>query len=231
MTSFLLAFPPDSPDGLKIPLDTPQLLVGRDSRCNFRPNVDLISKLHCAFLVSGSDVLLRDLSSTNGTYVNGQRLRDAVTLRDGDKIRIASLVVEFRHAAAPVAPTPPLAAPAAEETVNAALGVNTADTVVFAPKRKPDAAGAFDPLAYLFDDDGDMDSDQPATIAEVDLAKPAGVSDTATDLAGLTETKSEPAPAPAPPAAKAKAVFGDTQAAAAAAISKYMSPRRRNDKK
>ncbi len=210
MTRFLVVFTTDHPEGLKIPLDSPQVTVGRDPRCNFRPEIDLVSKLHCAFLLDDEGVVLRDLKSTNGTFVNGARLVDAVRLRDGDQIRFATMPAIYRATtmAAVAKPAAPQATPKLEAPVAAAVDPNE------------------DPLAYLFD--GDLNDNVPLTVTDLTVSLPTGLAaaDTTVETTAnaLTETVSGPAkPAPAPAVGKP---IGDTRQAAQDALARYMSPRR-----
>ena len=78
--------------GMNIPVKGPKFTIGRDKSCNLRPNQDLVSKNHCWFEVADEAVILRDLGSTNGTYVNGDRLLTPVKLKDGDQVRVGGLV-------------------------------------------------------------------------------------------------------------------------------------------
>jgi pSer/pThr/pTyr-binding forkhead associated (FHA) protein len=79
-----------------IPLDgTPAIeiskdltLVGRKEDCDLRLNHKSVSKMHCLIVKTDGLLLLRDLGSTNGTRVNGQRVRRAVLLPN-DKLSIA----------------------------------------------------------------------------------------------------------------------------------------------
>ncbi len=58
-------------DGKAIPITVPQFVIGRDPQCQLRPASPAISKRHCAVLVRGTQVFVRDFGSTNGTFVNG----------------------------------------------------------------------------------------------------------------------------------------------------------------
>jgi pSer/pThr/pTyr-binding forkhead associated (FHA) protein len=53
-----------------------------------------ISSRHCVFILSGSDVIVRDLNSSNGTYVNGEPVPEAV-LRPGDNIQVGVIDIKF----------------------------------------------------------------------------------------------------------------------------------------
>lgn len=77
--------------GSVITLPMGKFLVGREEDCHLRPNSDLVSRHHCVFTTDETSVRLRDLGSTNGTLVNGERIRGAVLLTDGDRVAIGKL--------------------------------------------------------------------------------------------------------------------------------------------
>ena len=78
--------------GDPITLDRPVTVVGRSSRiCDLRIDDTRVSKLHCILVKTDGLVYMRDLGSTNGTRVNGQRvLRGA--LLPGDQISFSGVV-------------------------------------------------------------------------------------------------------------------------------------------
>src|SRR3990167_1607981 len=56
----------------------------------------LVSGEHCVFELEGiADVFIKDLASTNGTYINGQMIRSRQLLRDNDIITIGNFKVQF----------------------------------------------------------------------------------------------------------------------------------------
>lgn len=79
------------PQAMEIPVLVSLFLIGRDARCHLRPHNELVSKLHCALLQRADGIYVRDLDSTNGTFVNDQRVTTEVRLSDGDRLRVASL--------------------------------------------------------------------------------------------------------------------------------------------
>lgn len=67
--------------------------VGRAPRADFVVDAPLVSRLHCRLSMDGDDRLdVEDLGSTNGTYVNGRKVRRA-PLRAGDTLKVGR--VEF----------------------------------------------------------------------------------------------------------------------------------------
>ena len=84
-------------------------LVGRKEDCDLRLEHKSVSKMHCVIVKTDGLLLLRDLGSTNGTRVNGQRVRRAALLPN-DQLSIANY--KFRVHLGPDAPAAP---PDAEE--------------------------------------------------------------------------------------------------------------------
>lgn len=64
-------------------------LVGRNEDCDVRLDHRGVSKLHCMLVKTDGLILVRDLGSTNGTRVNGQRVRRAALLPN-DHLAIAT---------------------------------------------------------------------------------------------------------------------------------------------
>jgi hypothetical protein len=53
-----------------------------------------VSNRHCIFVQSGPDIVLRDLNSSNGTYVNGEAISEVI-LRPGDTIQAGTVMMKF----------------------------------------------------------------------------------------------------------------------------------------
>lgn len=65
------------------------ILIGRNEECELRLDHKSISKLHCILVKTDGLILVRDLGSTNGTRVNGQRVRRAALLPN-DQFSVAN---------------------------------------------------------------------------------------------------------------------------------------------
>jgi pSer/pThr/pTyr-binding forkhead associated (FHA) protein len=79
-------------------------LVGRREECDLRIPHKSVSKMHCIIVRTDGLLLLRDLGSTNGTRVNGQRVRRAALLPN-DQLAIAGF--KFRVQFGPDEKGPP----------------------------------------------------------------------------------------------------------------------------
>ena len=66
--------------------------IGRSSGAEFTVDAALVSRLHCRLTAGASELQVHDLDSTNGTFVNGTRVTDAI-LKDGDRLGVGR--VEF----------------------------------------------------------------------------------------------------------------------------------------
>jgi pSer/pThr/pTyr-binding forkhead associated (FHA) protein len=65
--------------------------LGRAARADFIVNAALVSRIHCRLRAEASDQLVvEDLGSTNGTEVNGKRVKRSV-LRSGDRLKVGRM--------------------------------------------------------------------------------------------------------------------------------------------
>ena len=65
------------------------LVVGRAEECHVCIDMEGVSRRHCTFGLVESKVVLKDLKSTNGTFLNGTRIAEAI-VRAGDRIVVGS---------------------------------------------------------------------------------------------------------------------------------------------
>lgn len=107
-----------------------------------------VSSHHCEVLLRGADVVVRDLNSTNGTFINGEKITESV-LKPGQTLRLGQVELRLEAdgaAAAPSAPGAPAAAPApaagkkAESTIVMQQGVKLTE-LESGPTRGFDTAG------------------------------------------------------------------------------------------
>ncbi|MCH8965472.1 MAG: FHA domain-containing protein, partial [Planctomycetes bacterium] len=84
----------------------PVTLIGSREGCKVRLRHPQVSSSHCAIVITGTQVFLRDLGSRKGTYLNEQVV-ELEELHDGDEIRIRSfrfkVSIEFPEPAQPSA--------------------------------------------------------------------------------------------------------------------------------
>ncbi|MGQ4730713.1 DUF1707 and FHA domain-containing protein [Streptomyces sp. Ju416(a)] len=80
------------------------LHIGRDPANGLRLNHETVSRLHAELSAQNGRWVLRDLGSTNGTCVNGQRLVGSIPVRDGDQVSFGRM--SFRLTAPDRLPAP-----------------------------------------------------------------------------------------------------------------------------
>jgi FHA domain len=72
--------------------------IGRDASSSLALQDDQMSRHHARVSAQGDLALVEDLGSTNGTYVNGQKIEGPREVRPGDQIRVGLTVLELRTA-------------------------------------------------------------------------------------------------------------------------------------
>src|SRR5512142_2783884 len=80
--------------GRKYNLDSANVNIGRSSKSDVQIDQESVSRNHARIINTGKSMILRDLGSTNGTYVNDQ-LIDEYVLRDGDFVKIGRTIFKF----------------------------------------------------------------------------------------------------------------------------------------
>lgn len=95
--------------------------IGRHDDCLIRIRSSQVSRRHCELFEEGNKLILRDLGSFNGTFVNGKRVLGLQTLKPGDVLTIGgvTLRVDLLRAAPKSAAASPAPQPAATAEVNA----------------------------------------------------------------------------------------------------------------
>ena len=90
---------PGNPERV-VPLTRPVTVVGRGAEADLRLPDTGVSRAHAELRLTGDVVRVVDLDSTNGTVVNGQRVRES-DLADGDRLDIGATSLVFRTAEEP----------------------------------------------------------------------------------------------------------------------------------
>jgi predicted component of type VI protein secretion system len=93
MAQFQLVMRSGPTPGVTFPLEGDQLTIGRDSTNGVAINDAEVSRRHARLSFQGGKYVLEDLGSTNGTFVNGQRLGGPVVLKPGDVVSFGEQIV------------------------------------------------------------------------------------------------------------------------------------------
>lgn len=75
-------------------------VIGRREDCDLRIPLGEVSRKHCRILRDGDSLKLEDLGSSNGTFLNGQRVQEAM-LSPGDTIQVGPVVFVLQIDGAP----------------------------------------------------------------------------------------------------------------------------------
>lgn len=179
-------------------LNAESTIIGRRPECTLRVPTRDVSRQHCEIRVSSTGVSVKDLGSSNGTYVNGKRVAES-PLAAGDKLRVGPIVFLVQIDGKPPAVSPEDVAPAAS-AAGAKKGPAPAeldeDDLFDLGEEDFDID---DPLTQLMDDDDD-DDDVPPRPAPKPVPKAASPPAPA--------TKPAAGPAPAKPASPVKPPSG-----------------------
>ena len=74
-----------------IPIDKNPFTIGRSEDCNLSLLSQTVSRKHAEIFYRGNSVFIRDLNSTNGTFINEKRIKDRILLNNGDTIYFGDL--------------------------------------------------------------------------------------------------------------------------------------------
>lgn len=74
-----------------------ELLVGRGDKCQIVVSDAYASQVHARFFRRGDQVMVEDMGSTNGTYLNRQKVTSPTEVYKGDRVKIGKTVLELRR--------------------------------------------------------------------------------------------------------------------------------------
>ena len=77
-------------------IDGKPLFAGRTAECDICLPSPAVSRRHAVFLARNGHCGLKDLDSSNGTYLNGSRITKSTRLKDGDIVQIAGFIIELQ---------------------------------------------------------------------------------------------------------------------------------------
>lgn len=120
-------------------LTADETLVGRDQFCDIVLRNHTVSRQHARIVRSADGFFIEDLSSLNGTYLNGRRIEGRTPIKDQDRIQIYEVATVF-HAGAPPEhdetacdePVTIISAPLAEQTERSAEAESSSARVLHA---------------------------------------------------------------------------------------------------
>ncbi len=78
-------------------LNQDRIILGRASECDLPLASDQISRQHCVLTRNDDSWSIEDLNSANGTFVDGQRIRDPAPLKERSRIKIGNVRITFHY--------------------------------------------------------------------------------------------------------------------------------------
>lgn len=81
-------------EGMEYPLTKAYTVIGRSKDADISIKDDVVSREHAAIVYGGGKFVLKDLESTNGTFVNGGLVQQ-IGLRHRDTFRIGDTTIQF----------------------------------------------------------------------------------------------------------------------------------------
>lgn len=91
----LLVLEPPSEAGREY-LVNGEITIGRAASCHITLDDTYISQLHARVSLDPAGVAIEDLGSTNGTYVNRQRVTSTIIASPGDRLQLGGIIMEIR---------------------------------------------------------------------------------------------------------------------------------------
>lgn len=73
-----------------------EVTIGRAASCHITLDDTYISQLHARVAAEDGGIAIEDLGSTNGTYLNRQRVTSRVVGSPGDRLQLGGIVMELR---------------------------------------------------------------------------------------------------------------------------------------
>ncbi len=95
MKLMLIVGTPKARRGRVIPISKATFIIGRDSTCQLRIDSERISRQHCTLHLIEERAYIQDMQSTNGTFINDERIDGVAELHDGDRLQIGPAQFEI----------------------------------------------------------------------------------------------------------------------------------------
>ncbi len=80
----------------EIRIDRSPFLIGRAGDCDLRLVCPMVSRHHCEIVIQQGAVLLRDVGSKNGTFVEGERIYGTTELKDDDVVNMGLVLLRIQ---------------------------------------------------------------------------------------------------------------------------------------
>jgi len=180
-------------DGREIELAAGEVTLGRSRSSTVRVDHESVSRSHALLTLSDGKAVLKDLNSSNGTFVAGRRILNETILRSGDRLQLGAAVLEYRL----LEPTGSLEK-TAHLTTTAAEALSAVAAAHGDPAARPDAGPEPSASAALEISAHDLFRETDENARKAGLA-PVGAAAALAAVHG-SGVRAEPPVAPPPPA-------------------------------
>jgi pSer/pThr/pTyr-binding forkhead associated (FHA) protein len=167
------------------PLRKGKSTVGRQEDCDYRIPLNQVSRLHCEFVLDDDGLTVRDLKSSNGTYVNNKRIAET-KLKPGDAVIIGPVVFVVQIDGNPASPKPPSFEPVARKRPRSSEEL--VEDILMDDDEEDDETTR----SALFDDEDDLDAGESDMALRVGDADDDPLGDALEALAGGSDDHSDP---------------------------------------
>jgi len=115
--------------GRSLELKVDKTTIGRVEDNMFSIAEASVSSHHCEVLLRGNDVVIHDLNSTNGTFINGEKITESV-LKPGQTLRLGQVELRLETEGAATSSTPPPASKPAAPAAGSSPSKKAESTIV-----------------------------------------------------------------------------------------------------
>jgi len=130
-------------------------VIGRDAACDLQIPTPSVSRHHCEVIIEGDNVVVRDLNSSNGVFLNESRIKGEANAGPGDRLAVGPIIFTLKIDGQPRHIEPPLldapTAATADEAEDSSADI--ADLIARA------TSALSDDDSSVFDFDIDLDDD------------------------------------------------------------------------
>lgn len=116
--------------GTKYSLEREEIRMGRHPDCEVQIELNAVSRFHARLLRQGSEYVIEDLQSRNGTFVNGKKIEGPTLLKDKDRVKICDTLMVFHRATPDKKPE----GPKVEEEEGSTTVLSSLDAAITADK-------------------------------------------------------------------------------------------------
>ena len=130
---------PDSLAPRRLSIEKPEIVLGKNVDCDVVLSSAKVSRRHARIAVHDGGLVIEDLKSTNGTFVNGQALSGASPLGENDEVRIADFFLQVQRGEVKPAEVKP-SDPTVDTTIRKELKRASQPAAAASPEPEPKAA-------------------------------------------------------------------------------------------